>query len=24
VNRPELHLDFGGVTYDRLAGQDHE
>jgi hypothetical protein len=24
VNTPELHLNFGGTTYDRLAGQTHE
>jgi hypothetical protein len=24
VSKPELHLNFGGVTYDRLAGQTHE
>jgi len=24
VNYPESHLNFGGVTYDRLAGQNHE
>jgi hypothetical protein len=24
VNRPELHLNFGDVTYDRLTGQNHE
>ncbi|MGC2422037.1 MAG: hypothetical protein WA405_10350 [Candidatus Acidiferrales bacterium] len=24
VNRPELHLNFGNVTYDQLTGQNHE
>ena len=24
VNTPGLHLNFGGATYDRLAGQTHE
>jgi hypothetical protein len=24
ANQPELHLNFGGATYDRLAGQTHE
>ena len=24
VNNPQQHLNFGGVTYDRLAGQNHE
>lgn len=24
VNRPELHLNFGGAAYDRLGGQTHE
>jgi hypothetical protein len=24
VNTPELHLNFGGATYDRPAGQTHE
>lgn len=24
VNTPELHLNFGGVTYDRQAGQTDE
>jgi len=23
VNRPELHLNFGGAAHDRLSGQNH-